>query len=76
MKTKGNNDETLQMIVNNAKFEKSFSVTPKILVKAAPTSVPTVLAPLYMLINVANNTASTPGGQSFAANTSVGKNAI
>ena len=57
------------------KLSKLFSVTSKVLVSKAPTSVPTVEAPLKMLISVANNTASTPGGQILAASTNVGKNA-
>ena len=76
MKTRGNNDDTLHMIVRRARLEKSLSVTPRTFVNAAPTSVPTVLAPLYIDIKVANSTASTPGGHSLAARTNVGKNAI
>mmetsp|Transcript_24862 Transcript_24862/g.37871 ORF Transcript_24862/g.37871 Transcript_24862/m.37871 type:complete len:101 (+) Transcript_24862:277-579(+) len=76
MKNKGNSDDTLQIIVSSAKLEKQVSVTPKNLVSAAPISVPTVLAPLKMLIKVANSTASIPGGHNRAANTNEGKNAI
>ena len=75
MKTSGINDDTLHMIVNRARLSKLLSVTPKSFVNAAPISVPTVEAPLYILINVAKSTASTPGGHNRAASTSVGKNA-
>lgn len=63
------------MIVNRPKLSKLFSVTPSIFVNSAPVSVPTVEAPLKMLINVANKTASTPGGHILAAKTKVGRNA-
>ena len=63
------------MIVKRPKLSKLLSVTPNILVNNAPTSVPTVDAPLKILINVANNTASTPGGHILAAKTNVGKKA-
>lgn len=75
MNKSGYKDVKLQMIVNNPKFSKLFSVTSNILVNTAPTSVPTVEAPLNILIRVANKTASTPGGHILAANTKVGKNA-
>ena len=57
------------------RLSKLFSVTSNIFVNNAPTSVPTVDAPLKILINVANSTASTPWGHIRAANTKVGKNA-
>jgi len=75
MKTSGINDDTLHIIVNRARLSKLLSVTPKSFVSAAPNSVPTVDAPLYILINVAKSTASTPGGHNLAARTKVGKNA-
>ena len=75
MKTSGINDDTLHMIVNRARLSKLLSVTPKSFVSAAPISVPIVDAPLYILINVAKSTASTPGGHNLAASTKVGKNA-
>mmetsp|Transcript_156 Transcript_156/g.175 ORF Transcript_156/g.175 Transcript_156/m.175 type:complete len:90 (-) Transcript_156:108-377(-) len=64
------------MKLSSPKFSKFDSVIPNDFVSNAPTSVPTVPAPLLIDISVANNTASTPIGHSLAANTKVGKNAI
>ena len=75
MKISGINDDALHMIVNRARLSKLLSVIPKSFVNAAPISVPTVEAPLYILINVAKSTASTPGGHNLAASTKVGKKA-
>mmetsp|Transcript_8536 Transcript_8536/g.10209 ORF Transcript_8536/g.10209 Transcript_8536/m.10209 type:complete len:102 (+) Transcript_8536:147-452(+) len=75
MKRSGYSDEILQTTVNKAKLSKLLSVTPNAFVSNAPTSVPTVDAPLKMLMSVANSTASTPGGHNRAARTNVGKNA-
>ena len=72
----GYSDEILQIKVSRPRLSKLLSVTPRAFVSAAPTSVPTVLAPLKILINVANKTASTPGGHTRAANTNVGRKAI
>ena len=75
IKIKGYKDERLQIIFNMPKLSKLLSVTPSCLVSKAPTSVPTVDAPLKMLIKVAKSTASTPGGQILAARTRMGKKA-
>mmetsp|Transcript_21857 Transcript_21857/g.32713 ORF Transcript_21857/g.32713 Transcript_21857/m.32713 type:complete len:102 (+) Transcript_21857:136-441(+) len=75
MNNNGYKDVKLQMIVSRPKLSKLFSVTPSVFVSSAPTSVPTVDAPLNMLINVANKTASTPGGHILAAKTNVGRKA-
>mmetsp|Transcript_52297 Transcript_52297/g.126451 ORF Transcript_52297/g.126451 Transcript_52297/m.126451 type:complete len:215 (+) Transcript_52297:2357-3001(+) len=76
MKKSGYRLVKLQITVRSAKLSKFDSVTPSNFVNSAPISVPTVPAPLFILMRVANNTASTPGGHSLAARTKVGRNAI
>lgn len=66
----------LQSAINMPRFRKSTSVTPIALVRSAPSSEPTIPPPLNIDMSNANKVPSTPGGQSRAAKTSVGINAI
>ncbi len=71
-KGSGSSDDTLQITKRSAKLWKFPAVTPSSFVSPAPSSPPVMLPPLQMDIRVANSVASTPGGQSLAASTSMG----
>ena len=73
---KGNKELRLHRIIRAAKLSKLSFVMPNTWVKPAPIKPPKTLPAFDIDINVAKSVASTPSGQSLAANTSIGINEI